>query len=73
MLYQRGGITVIANAPIAKVSKNQRTFVKQEQKVFLCGKGHKLTNVMVDRQMERLCICDGYEPIDLKAPYQTRK
>jgi len=41
--------------------------------VFLCGKGHKLTNVMVDRQMERLCICDGYEPIDLKAPYQTRK
>jgi hypothetical protein len=56
---------------MAAPSKNQRVHPKQQQKEFRCSQGHKRVDVRVSDIMRKLCVCNGYEPIDLKAPYAS--
>jgi hypothetical protein len=54
-------------------SKNQRAGAKQKPRVHRCPAGHARANVyVVGRGMTLQCECDGYVPIDMSQPYQSR-
>lgn len=60
--------------PAAKVAKSQRTGPKLESRVPVCTRGHKQVTVLtVGYGLEWRCECDGYQPIDLSAKYQSLK
>jgi hypothetical protein len=57
-------------APGGKVSKNQRSGVRQVHRPVLCPKGHEMVSVrIVGRGMRRMCACNGYRPLDTTLPY----
>ncbi len=59
---------------MGKPSKNQRSGVKQAQRVKKCGAGHEMVNVLVAGNGMRLaCACSGYAPINASTPYLSIK